>query len=391
MQFKEVWVAGNAWGNRLRSRLDQYLRDLALLSGMDCGTYDKAGVDAVGGVLRARLEALGATVETHGGGDMGNSLVAHLTGRGGARVMLLGHLDTVYARGWPAEHPFHIEGDRAFGPGTADMKGGLLAGLYALEALLDSGDGDFGEIVFVLNSDEEIGSPSSRELIEREARGRDAVLVLEPGRENGDIVSARKGLAALDLSVSGRAAHAGVEIQKGRNAVLELAHQIVALQALNDPARGVSVNVGVAQGGTRRNVVPAEADAQVDVRAFDRAALDATVASIYQNATRVTVPDTIVTVHGGISHGPMEKTAATERLLEWCRAAALDAGFELRDAATGGGSDGNTTAALGVPTLDGLGPVGGRAHSPDEYIEIPSIVPRIAMLAGLISRIKGDS
>src|SRR5579864_248737 len=234
----------------LQPRLDPFLRDLAMLSGMDCGTYDKAGVDAVGRVLCEKFEGIGFSVEAHDGGEMGDSLVARRAGSGASRLLLIGHLDTVYAPGWPAEHPFQIEGDVARGPGTADMKGGLLTGFYALEALYAAGFDNFAEIAFVLNSDEEVGSPSSKALIQREARGRDAALVLEPGRENGDVVSARKGLASFDLYVHGRAAHAGVEIHKGRNAILEMAHQIVALQALNDSPPGVTVNVGVVQGGT---------------------------------------------------------------------------------------------------------------------------------------------
>jgi glutamate carboxypeptidase len=301
--------------------------------------------------------------------------------------LLLGHLDTVYPQGWPREHPFRIEGDVARGPGTADMKGGLLAGLYALEALRAAGFDRFAEIAFVLNSDEEVGSPTSRPLIEREAHGRDAVLVLEAGRENGDIVSARKGVAQFTLHVRGRSAHAGVEPHKGRNAIVELAHQIVVLQGLNGTMPGATVTVGVVQGGTRPNVVPAAARAELDVRAFDRASLEALIAALRACIAQVTVPDTAATLEGGVTHAPMEKTPASARLVDWCQAAAHDAGFDVRDAATGGGSDGNTTAALGVPTLDGLGPVGGLDHSPDEYVSIPSIAPRTAMLAGLIQRI----
>ena len=371
----------------LRSRLDDYLKDLAELSAMDCGTYDKAGVDAVGRIMGEKYAALGFAVERHDGGELGDSLVVRWQGGGTARLLLIGHLDTVYARGWPGEHPFTIEGALARGPGTADMKGGLLSGYYALEALKSEGFDHFAEIAFVLNSDEEIGSPSSRALIAREARGRDATLVLEPGRENGDIVSARKGLASFTLRVQGRAAHAGVEIHKGRNAVHELAHQIIELQALNGRIPGATLNVGVVQGGTRPNVVPAEASAQIDVRAFERASLDAIIAAMRECTSSTIVPETTVTLEGGITNGPMERTAGTEWLLGLCREAAADAGFELHDAATGGGSDGNTTAGLGVPTLDGLGPVGGAAHSPREYLEIPSIVPRTAMLAGLIRRI----
>ena len=371
----------------VQSRLDSFLRDLAALSDMDCGTYDKPGVDAVGQVLRDRLERMGLAVEVYDGGALGDSLVARWRGRGSARLLLIGHLDTVYPRGWPREHPFRIEGDVARGPGTADMKGGLLAGLYALDALRAVGFDRFAEIALVLNSDEEIGSPTSQPLIEREARGRNAVLVLEAGRENGDIVSARKGVAQFTVHVRGRAAHAGVEPHKGRNAIVELAHRIVALHGLNGTVPGATVNVGVVQGGTRSNVVPAAARADVDVRAVDRASLDAIIGAVRACIAQMTVPDTAATLEGGVTHPPMEKTPASARLVEWCQAAARDAGFDVRDAATGGGSDGNTTAALGVPTLDGLGPVGGLDHSPDEYVSIPSIAPRTAMLAGLMQRI----
>jgi len=371
----------------IQPRLDAFLRDLAELSGIDCGTYDKAGVDAAGRAMQAKLEGIGLTVERHDGGALGDTLVARGRGRGRARVLLIGHLDTVYAAGWPAAHPFAIAGDTARGPGTADMKAGLLAGLYALDALRAAGFDEYDELAFILNSDEEIGSPSSKELIAREARGRDAVLVLEAGRANGDIVSARKGSAHFDLHVTGRAAHAGVEPEKGRSAVLELAHLVVALHALNGAIPGATVNVGVVEGGTRRNVVAAEARALIDVRARDGAGLDGVIAVIRAVVAARTVPDTVATLEGDVTHLPMEKTAVSERLVEWCRTTARTAGFDVADTATGGGSDGNTTAALGVPTLDGLGPVGGAAHNPDEYVLVSSIVPRVAMLAGLIQRV----
>jgi len=371
----------------LESKRAAYLDDLSVLSSMDCGTYDKPGVNAAGAMLRARLEDLGLAVEVHDGGTLGSSLVARWHGHGTAKLLLLGHLDTVYPAGWPAAHPFEIRGDVALGPGTCDMKAGVLAGLYALDALRATGFDHYGEIAYLLTSDEEIGAPSSRWLIEREARGRDAVLVLEAGRENGGIVSARKGVAFFTLTTHGRAAHAGVEPEKGRNAILALAHHIVALQALNGVVPNATLNVGVVDGGMRPNVVPEEASAQVDVRAADHAALEAIIAAIRAQAARLTVPETTAELAGGISYPPMEKTPASARLVEWCQEAAREAGFTVRDAVTGGGSDGNTTAALGVPTLDGLGPVGGLDHSPREYIEVASVVPRIAMLAGLIEKI----
>ena len=371
----------------LRPKQDLFLTELATLSLMDCGTDNKSGVDAVGRVMRARLESLGMDVEAHDGGDRGDTLVGRWRGAGRARLLLVGHLDTVYPLGWPEEHPFRVEEDIARGPGTCDMKAGVLVGLYALEALRAADFNDVAEIAFILNGDEEVSSPVSRAVIEREALGRDAVLVLEAARENGDIVSARKGFAQFDLHVQGRAAHAGVEPEKGRHALLELAHQIVALQALNGAIPGATVNVGVASGGMRRNIVPDEASAELDVRARNAAGMDAISAALRAQAARTTVPGVTVTLEGGVVRAPMEKTAASARLVEWCQQAARALGFTVQDAATGGGSDANNTAALGVPTIDGLGPIGGLDHSPREYITISSVVPRTAMLAGLIARI----
>ena len=371
----------------LQPRQDLFLTELAALSLMDCGTDNKAGVDAVGRVLRVRLERLGMDVAEHDGGDRGDTLVGRWHGAGHARLLLVGHLDTVYPLGWPEEHPFHVAGDIARGPGTCDMKAGVLVGLYALDALRAAGFDHFAEIAFILNGDEEVSSPVSRAVIEREALGRDAVLVLEAARENGDIVSARKGFAQFDIHVQGRAAHAGVEPEKGCHALLELAHQIVGLQALNGMIPGATVNVGVAAGGMRRNIVPDEANAELDVRARDAAGMDAIIAALWAQAAHTTVPGTIAALEGGIVRAPMEKTAASTRLVEWCQEAARGLGFTVQDAATGGGSDANNTAALGVPTIDGLGPIGGLDHSPREYIKISSVVPRTAMLAGLIARV----
>jgi glutamate carboxypeptidase len=371
----------------LTPRLPEFLEQLGRLSMMDCGTYDKSGVEAVGRVLRARVEAAYAAVETFDGGTLGDSLVARWQGDGTIRLLLVGHLDTVYSSGWPPQHPFTVEGDRAHGPGTADMKGGLLTALYALDALRAANFTNFAEIAFVFNSDEEIGSPSSTPFIQRLAEGRDAVLVLEPGRANGNIVSARKGMGTFEVTVRGHAAHAGVDPEKGRSAILELAHQIVTLHALNDPPAGISVNVGVVNGGTRPNVVAAEATARIDLRARSLEDLERTIAVMQARAGVPTVQDTAVTLSGKIGHRPMVRTPAIARLASLCKEAAQEAGFTVEETATGGGSDGNTTAAMGIPTLDGLGPVGGGAHSPGEYLEISSIVPRAAMLAGLIQRI----
>jgi glutamate carboxypeptidase len=380
-------VPGSALVDYLTPRLPDLLDQLAQLSTMDCGTYDKPGVDAVGRLIRPWVEAAGAVVETFPDDKLGDSLVARWGGNGATRLLLVGHLDTVYPPGWPKEHPFHIDGDRAHGPGAADMKGGLLTGLYALDALRASGFTNFAEIAFVFNSDEEIGSPSSTPLIRRLAEGRDAVLVLEPGRANGNIVSARKGMGTFELAVTGQSAHAGVDPEKGRSAVLELAYQTVALHALADLPAGISVNVGTVSGGMRPNVVASDASARIDLRARTVEDLERTIAAMQALAATPTVQGTTVTLSGKIGHQPMVRTGAIGRLVALCQASARDADFSVDETATGGGSDGNTTAAMGVPTLDALGPVGGSAHSPGEYLEISSIVPRTAMLAGLIQRI----
>lgn len=377
----------------MQERLDLFLNDLTALCSIDCGTDDKEGVDAVGRLVEKLLVARGFSVERTPGQGTGDILTARLRGRGDARILLLGHLDTVYPKGWAAAHPVSIDADADIlrGPGTADMKAGVLAGLYAVETLRDSGADAWGEITFVLNADEETGSIESSALIEGEAAGCAAALVLEPGRANGNIVTTRKGSALFDLFVQGRAAHAGVEPEKGRSAVLEMAHHIIALHALNGLYSGATVNVGVVDGGTRRNVVPAEAHALIDVRAVDAASLASLVADIERDAERRTVSDTTTRLVAGIARPPLERSVGGDRLAAWYQAAARAIGASVDPAATGGGSDGNTTAAIGIPTLDGLGPVGGDAHSPQEWVKVSSIAPRVAMLAGLLSSITEDS
>ena len=305
-------------------------------------------------------------------------------------MLLIGHLDTVFEPGTVAERPFAARDGRAYGPGVADMKAGLLAGLYALRALETTIGAHsrlpFGRLVFVVNPDEEIGSPASTPVIERVVRERsiDYALVLEEGRANGDIVSARKGVVDIRLRIAGRAAHAGVEPDKGRSAVLEAAHKIVALTALNGRWPGVTVNVGAVRGGTRANVVAEQAELEIDLRATHRAALEQAEAEIRAIAAHTTIPDVTATVELRGHFWPMEKTPATGALVEQAVALAARLGFPLKDAATGGASDANTTAGLGIATLDGLGPVGANPHSRDEYIELDSVVPRTTLLAALL-------
>lgn len=368
-----------------------YLADLERLVNIDCGTYTKSGVDEVGRWIAAQLRDLGAQVTVLPHETLGNTVIGVLDGRGRGRAVLIGHLDTVFEAGTVAERPFVIEDGRAYGPGVDDMKGGLLTGLYALRVLRSTRGGGapadwlpFDRLTFVANPDEEIGSPSSTPHIEVAARDASVAFVLESARENGDIVSARKGIADFRLTVIGRAAHAGVEPEKGRSATLEAAHKTLALHALNGRWPGVTVNVGAIHGGTRPNIVADKCELQVDVRATTVNNLDAVEAEIRAIAEGSTVPDTTCTIERLHHWLPMEKTPATAALADLAISLAARIGFELRDAATGGASDANTTSGMGVPSLDGLGPVGGADHAPGEYLEVDSIVPRTTLFAALL-------
>lgn len=373
----------------VEAMLPGFLSDLERLVNVDCGSYSKEGVDEIGRWLAMQLESLGASVEIDINDDYGDTVVGVLHGGGSTEALVVGHLDTVFPDGTVAQRPYTTSDGRAYGPGVDDMKAGLLAGLYALRALraLAVGQGDwlpFTRLVFIGNPDEEIGSPVSTPVITRHAESADVALVLESARENGDIVSARKGIGDFRLHLIGRAAHAGVEPEKGRSAVVEAAHKTLALTALNGRWPGVTFNVGVVHGGTRPNVVAEECELHVDVRAPTRADMEAAEAAIRAISDKTTVPDVTCTVERRHRWWPMEKSESTAALADAAIGLAGRLGFDLRDAATGGASDANTTSGMGVPTLDGLGPIGGADHAPGEYVELDSIVPRVTLLAGLL-------
>jgi len=377
--------------------LPGYLADLERLVNTDCGSYTPAGVNEIGRWTGQFLASLGAAVETRRdpAGRLGDTVIATFDGPAGApRVLLIGHLDTVFDPGTAAARPFRIEDGTAYGPGVTDMKSGLLAGLYALKALTAEGGGlsglPFERLVFVANPDEEIGSPTSTPHIRELAPAMDATLVLECARANGDIVSARKGILDLRIGVRGRAAHAGVEPEKGRSAILEAARIVRELHALNGRWPGVTVNVGVIEGGTRPNVVPERCALEVDVRGTSRESLEAAEAEIRRVAEATAVADTSVEFEEMARWWPMEKLARSGRLVGHAQAVARALGFEVNDASTGGASDANTTSGMGIPSLDGLGPIGGRDHSPAEYLAVDSIVPRTTLLAGLLLAIAAD-
>jgi len=372
---------------------DRYLAALRTMVNIDCGTFNRDGVNRIVDLCEARFREGGWDVERIGqvpgtdGPELGDQLVGTLRGAGGARVLMVGHMDTVFEDGTASERPFAIRGERAYGPGVSDMKGGLLAGFFALDVLRDAGIDGFERITYVCNPDEEIGSPSSTGTIGRLAADHDAALILESGRANGDVVSSRKGTADFVIRIHGRAAHAGVEPDEGRSAVIEAAHKAIEIADIHRRWPGVTCNVGVLRGGTRSNVVAEEAVLEVDLRSPELATLEEAKRAIEAICAGSVIDGVTVSVRSDTGHRPMEKSNASQRLVDVAVSVADELGVALSDTATGGASDGNTTSAAGCPTLDGLGPVGGAAHSPDEWLDLESVVPRIALLAGVITRV----
>ncbi len=374
--------------SEFRRFADDHLKDLlscvTAFVELESPSTDKAALDRAGQFLAGRFERdLAARVEWFPVTDQGNHFAARV-GSGHRQILLLGHHDTVWPVGTIDRMPCRVEGDRLTGPGVYDMKGGTIQALFALQAVQALGLGKDKTFVFLGNADEEIGSHTSRQVIEDLARASECVLVLEPGAGvRGAAKLWRKGVGAYRLKVQGVASHAGGAPEKGRSALLELAHQIIDLQALNDFDQGVNVNVGVASGGTRSNVVPALAEAHVDLRVPDMAAYAGVHSRIIRRPTFV--DGTSVEITGGINRPPMNETPASRRIYEKAAAAAAAEGVDLPVGGAGGGSDGNFTAALGVPTLDGLGAVGSGAHADHEHVLVSTIAPRVAWLARFLA------
>jgi glutamate carboxypeptidase len=371
----------------LEAHLPTYLEELRQLCAIECPTSSKTGVDEAGAWVRHWVAARGWQLREWPDIVVGDSLVATVRGAGQLKIMLVAHLDTVYPVGVATERPMRIEDDTLLGPGSADNKSGLLSGLYAIAALEDLGLLErCGTISMICGGDEETDMRSSVALLQTLAPEYDLALLLEAGRQNGDIVGARKGSGNFLLDVYGKAAHAGVEPQRGANAILALAHQTIALHALNGMRDGVTLNVGVVQGGTLPNVVPAHARAEIDVRVMRPEDMEPVGAAIAAVAANPVVPGVRAELSDGWHFAPMARTSQIAALAELANACAEELGFSVKDAATGGISYANTLAALGLPVLDGLGPIGGLDHSPNEYISVSSIVPRTALLALLMLR-----
>lgn len=373
--------------------MDAYLTDLQAIVNIDSGTYTPAGVNQVGAYLAERFQGWGFTTRFEKQSEYGDHLLATRQGSNptGPRLLFIGHIDTVFPAGEVARRPFALgqrDGVRvAMGPGVLDMKSGVLIGMYALHLLSETGEDAYQSVTFLCNSDEEIGSPSSKPLINQLSEQHDAVLVFEPGRKEHTVVSARKGCGRYKIEVQGRAAHAGVEPHLGRNAILELAHQVQKLHALNGTIPGVTVNVGIISGGERANVVPDYACCELDVRATDQAGIRVVEKAMWDITTQHTLEGTRITLSGGFSSQPFERNAQNEPLIALVKAAGAELGLEIQDVGSGGASDANTASWSGTPTLDGLGAGGGLAHNPEEYIELDYLPRRIALVMGLVKHI----
>jgi glutamate carboxypeptidase len=367
--------------NALRRNLPETLSLLEAMVNMDSPSVDKHLVDSFVRFLGPKFAALGGVVEYSAAERFGDHLVVNFEGSSKDRLLILGHTDTVFPAGEAKRRPFKIENNRATGPGVFDMKAGIALLWSALHAL-----GPLARPVTVLlTSDEEVGSPSSRELIEHEAASANAVLVLEPSLPGGGLKTSRKGVGRFTVMALGRAAHAGIDPSRGINAIQEIAHQILQLQRMSDPDRGTTVTVGVVQGGTRVNVVPAEAAVEIDVRIVSNDEAARITEAI--RALRPQIAGATLHVRGGINRPPMERTTDIARLFAVARRIGQELGLDIKEGSTGGASDGNFTSAMGIPTLDGLGPIGDGAHSLEEYVEIASLPERAALIAGLIRQL----
>jgi len=351
---------------------------------IDSGSYDKPGVDAVGEVFERFFKDQGIEVERLPRDVSGDIFRARISGPGNAPIVLMGHRDTVFPKGEVARRPFTIKDGRAYGPGVMDMKGGLVLNAFVLAAFHKFG-GAPAPLVALLTSDEEIGSPQSRGIIEDTARGARAVYNSEPGRANGNVVSGRKGGVFSIMEITGKAAHSGGNFEAGHSAINALAHKVLALAALTDLKAGITLNVGLVSGGQSVNTVAPWARGEIDLRYVKTADRDRMVAAIRKIVATEHVPGTSATLTIKGEFLPLEQTAANAGLLAIYQKAASDTGLTVKGEFSGGCADSGFTSAVGTPTLCSTGPVGGGAHSPEEYLDVASIVPRAQALARAVA------
>lgn len=361
------------------------LRDVV---NIDSGSYDKEGVDAVGARFERHFAEHGIPSRRESHGTFGDALHADVAKPGSNEkpVLLMGHRDTVFGKGEAERRPFTIKDNRAYGPGVADMKGGLVINVFVATAFHKFG-GNPHPIKVLITSDEEIGSPSSRPVIEREGRAARAVFNSEPGRPTGNVVTSRKGGIFMHMAITGKAAHSGANFAAGISAIGELAHKIIQIHALTDLTKGITLNVGLVSGGQSVNTTAPYAEGQIDMRYVDPADRATVMAEIERIIATRYVPGTSATLTIKGEFVPVVQSEASKALFENYQSAARQAGLtKLQGEFSGGCADSGFTAAVGAPTICGVGPVGGLAHTPEEYLELDSIVPRAQTLALAILR-----
>jgi len=377
----EAQVAG--WLAEQKDAMIALLRDVV---NIDSGSYDKAGVDAVGERFERFFAEHGLLTRREANERFGDAIHIRLDDRltNEKPVLLLGHRDTVFSQGEASRRPFRIENGRAYGPGVSDMKAGLVMNAFVLAAFRK-----FGApvpVVGLITSDEEIGSPACRPIIEAAAREARAVLNSEPGRPSGNIVTGRKGGVFMRMTIEGQAAHSGGNFEKGISAIGELAHKIIAIHKLTDLAKGTTLNVGIVKGGEAVNMVAPSAEAQIDLRYIDPPERAKTVAAIEEIVATSYVPGTTAKLEISSEFLPLNSSPTSEKLFAHYQAAARDAGLSVEGEFSGGCADSGFTAAVGCPTICAVGPVGGGAHTPEEYLEVDSLVPRAQAMALAIMR-----
>jgi glutamate carboxypeptidase len=372
------------WLSTFESDLPRLVGDLEALVRLESPSDDAARVSRLAAFVHDTLRARGVPAELRPCPSRGDALLASVAFREGG-TLLLGHLDTVWPAGTLAELPWRLEAGRAQGPGVFDMKAGVAVGMAVLTALVR--ESRPCPVSLLLVPDEEAGSEASRELTLSVARRHRRVLVLEPSLDGAAKV-ARKGCGTFEIRFRGRAAHAGLEPEKGASALAEMAQFVLFLESLAEPTRGTTLTASVARSGSATNVVPESAELAVDARAWTREEAERVTAGI--RGYRPADPRVSVSVEGGLDRPPLEPTVASDALFETARRLAGDLGFELGAARVGGASDGNFTAAAGIPTLDGLGPRGGGAHARDEHVQVADLPLRAALLAALVAEAQAD-
>lgn len=375
----KVWTAAQA-ARPAQLQLLQQAVDI------DSGTGDAEGGRKVEALLIPRLKALGMTVDAVPAEAEGlpENLVARLAGTGKGRILLIGHIDTVFGPGTVAKRPYRTDAEKAYGPGVSDEKGGVIEAITALQILHDLGFKDFKQVALLLETSEERGSPGTQKLIARLLADADVELNLEPGDPPDALTVWRKGSTTFHIDVKGRAAHAGIAPQEGRNAALELIHQIQADDVFPKSGDGLTANLTVMSAGTRNNIIPEDARAQINVRVRERTEVGEVQAVLEKNAAATAIPDTKVTISREGAFPPLPSNPATDALAARAQSIYAGLGIQLGTAGNGGASESALAAEAGVPALDGLGPVGGGFHSDAEYLELKSVTPRLYMLTKLI-------